>query len=265
MERTTTSEPKTLDWREMINTALTMPGNVGNTYNRFYSYSYTNQVYLMMQGVTEPVATYKRWQQLGRQVQRGSKAKEIVRPLIFEQKDEAGHVTERKVRFKPVKCLFTVSETDGDPLPPFEAPEWKYERALGALGITEVPFRVMDGNTAGYSYDRNVAINPVAVNPNKTRIHELGHITLGHTQPDGMELYKTHRGPMEFQAESTAYLVMNELEMMTETEASESRGYVQTWLRGYEPPSDTLIRQVFNATDTILKAGRAALGEVDIS
>src|SRR6266567_831963 len=74
-------DQRTIDWGKIIETALTTPGNVGNTYNRFYEYSFLNQIYLRMQGVQEPVATYKRWQAIGRQVLKGSKAKEIIRPV----------------------------------------------------------------------------------------------------------------------------------------------------------------------------------------
>ena len=57
-----------LDWPALLHEALTAPGQVGATYNRFYPYSYTNQMYLRLQGVREPVATYRRWQAVGRQV-----------------------------------------------------------------------------------------------------------------------------------------------------------------------------------------------------
>lgn len=60
---------------------------------------------------------------------------------------------------------------------------------------------------------------------------------------------------MEFQAEATAYLVMNELELMNEATASSSRGYIRHWL-GEEQPSDQAIRQVFATAEQILKAGR---------
>ena len=57
--------------------------------------------------------------------------------------------------------------------------------------------------------------------------------------------------------EATAYLTMNELGELTEERGSESRAYIQGWVRN-ERPADLAIRQVFiKATDTILAAGRA--------
>lgn len=67
--------------------------------------------------------------------------------------------------------------------------------------------------------------------------------------------YSTHRGVFEFQAEATAYLSMKELDRLDEATATRSRGYIQDWLKGERPP-DKAIRQVFAATDQILKAGR---------
>lgn len=252
---TTTSTVRELDWTQLIETALTAPGNVGNVYNRFYDYSFLNQMLLRMQGVHEPVATYKRWQSVGRQVLRGSKAHTIVRPIIIDKRDDNGEVEDRLLRFKLVNCLFGVSQTDGEDLPPVEVAGWDLDRAMGALAIRQVPYDLLDGNTQGYSSKRNFAINPVAVDATHTTFHELGHIVLGHTAEAGHAEYATHRGLMEFQAEATAYLSLNELERIDEVGAARSCGYIQGWLRD-QRPGDASIRQVFGATDTIIRAGR---------
>lgn len=208
-----------------------------------------------MQGVLEPVATYRRWSQLGRQVLKGSKAKVIVRPITIRREEPDG--TEAVfTKFKPVRCLFGLSETDGDELPPPPPiPEWNEPHAFDALHVTRVPFTMLNGNLQGYSYERNLAINPLAEHPRKTMMHELGHIVIGHTEPNAHADYVLHRGLKEFQAEATAHLVMNELGQLSEDAASSSRAYIQHWLQGERPPEQAF-RQVFSATDTILKAGR---------
>jgi antirestriction protein ArdC len=254
MREESNTKQQELDWSRLLETALTAPGSVGNVYNRFYNYSFLNQMLLLMQGVHEPVATYKRWQTLGRQVLRGSKAHAIVRPIIIEKKNDADEVEERVVRFKIVNCLFGVSQTEGDELPAAELPQWDMERALGALSIRRVPFELLDGNTQGYSSRREFAVNPVAVDPVRTTFHELGHIVLGHTEPDAHPQYVMHRGVMEFEAEATAYLTMNELDQLKSETAPHSRGYIQAWLRG-ERPDDASIRRVFAATTQIIQAG----------
>ena len=45
--KTTTA---TIDWRATLTEALNAPGSLGNTYTRFYNYSFLNQIRLMMQG-----------------------------------------------------------------------------------------------------------------------------------------------------------------------------------------------------------------------
>lgn len=237
--------------------ALTMPGQMSSVYSRFYNYSFNNQILLWMQGVTEPVNTYQRWSAMNRQVLKGSKAKAILRPITIKLKDELDDKGQPRqlTKFKLVNCLFTASETEGDALPEYEPPDWSPERAVGALAIREVSFDLLDGNTQGYSMGREVAINPVAEYPLKTLMHELGHVVLGHTSPEQQDEYQSHRGIKEFQAESTAYLTMNDLGATEHMDAPGSRAYIQMWLQG-KKPTDAHIRDVFKATDTILRAGR---------
>jgi hypothetical protein len=265
-------DKRVIDWPQIIETALTAPGNVGNTYNRFYEYSFLNQMYLLMQGVHEPVATWARWKAIGRHIVRGAEAKYIIRPIYTradvpnahedgEEADEAIEAVPTLIGFKPVKCIFALSDTAGEEPPPVTLPEWDSDTALQKLDIRLVPFDTLSGNLQGYSRGRDVAINPIAVNPPNTRFHEIGHVVLGHTAPDVLAEYQQHRGIFEFQAEATAYLSMNELGRLDDETATRSRGYVQSWLQGERPP-DKAIREVFAATDQILKAGRIAVDKV---
>lgn len=247
-----------VEWVKLLDEALHMPPGAMSSYSRFYDYSMLNKLLLHMQGVEEPVATYKRWLDMGRQVKRGSKAKSILRPIAYKEVNDQG-VEESKVRgFKMVKCLFGASETEGEPLPEWEPQRnWDTVRAVGALGLRMVQFDELNGNVMGFSYDNNIAINPVAPYPVKTLVHEMGHIVLGHTSQENIHEYKTHRGIKEFQAETTAYLVLHDVGATEYMDKGESRAYIQNWLGGEAPP-DLAIRQVFTATDKILKAGRPA-------
>lgn len=255
---TTTAAPERLttppEWHELLKAALEMPGEAGNTYNRFRRFSIGNQVLLMIQGLFEPVNTYKGWIALGRQVRKGSKAKSIYVPMFRKKEDKNGEEHQFLSGFKLVPSMFGVSETDGDELPPYEPPTWSRERALTKLGITVVPFAEIDGNVQGYSTGREVAINPVAVYPFKTLMHELGHIVAGHTSEEQIAEYGTHRGLKEFEAEAAAYLIMNELGALDQFNAGESRNYIQTWLRD-QTPDEKSVRHVFSTADKILRAG----------
>src|SRR5687767_10892277 len=79
-----------IEWTRLLNEALTVPGSLGNTYNRFYRYSFLNQMLLMLQGVQEPVNTLKRWNDMGRRVKKGSKAKAILRPIMRKSENDDG-------------------------------------------------------------------------------------------------------------------------------------------------------------------------------
>jgi antirestriction protein ArdC len=255
-----------IDWRATLTEALNAPGALGNTYTRFYNYSFLNQIRLMMQGMFEPVATYNRWQELGRQVRKGSKAKVVLAPVLIsrEAKDANGNMVlgddgkPRKhqilVGFRDSRTVFGFSDIEGDELPPVALPGWDADTALAALGVDRVAFDMINGNAQGFSFEddegRHLALNPMAAYPAKTLLHELAHVVLGHCKGDD----HTHRGIAEFEAESTAYLVAKELELIA-WDAAESRAYIQTWLGGTDVGEDNITR-VFAAVNKILTAGR---------
>ncbi|MBV8294019.1 MAG: ImmA/IrrE family metallo-endopeptidase [Mycobacterium sp.] len=257
-----------IDWRSTLTEALKAPGALGNTYTRFYGHSYLNQIRLAMQGVCEPVATYNRWRELGRQVRKGSKAKIVLAPVLVgrEVKDNNGSIVVREdgqprrrqilVGFRDSRTVFGYSDTDGDELPPVELPGWDVDTALATLGIDRVRFDMVNGNAQGFSFEdesgRHLALNPVAAYPAKTLLHELAHLLLGHCRNGD----HTHRGIAEFEAEATTYLAAKELEL-TAWDASESRAYIQTWLtRTDSEVTETNIQRIFAAVNKLLAAGR---------
>src|SRR5438270_13822578 len=155
---------RAIDWGKIIETALTAPGNVGNVYSRFYEYSFLNQMFLRMQGVYEPVATMKRWNALGRTVLSGSKAKEIIVPIFARKPKEDEDEEAAIIGFKAVRRIFTLSQTEGEELPPVLLPEWDVDTALAKLGISQVPFTALYCNVVGYSRGHDISICPIAVN-----------------------------------------------------------------------------------------------------
>ena len=248
---------KELDWLDLFEEAVNAPGNVGDTYNRFYDYSYSNIMLLRAQGVREPVANYNRWRTIGRQVLRGSKAKAVIHPVIEREETEGGIVEEfRGYRLR--NTAFTYSQTTGEEPPARVIPGWDVERMLINLGISHIPFDHIDGNTQGFSRGHNIAINPVAKFVLKTTIHEASHIVGGHTAAEQVAEYATHRGLYELEAETPTYLAMKELGIMTEEEASVSRGYIDSWVPNLSDLTNPVktIRRIFRTTETILRAGR---------
>jgi hypothetical protein len=249
---------RSMEWAQLLDEALTLEAGSLDVYSRFHDYSYLNQLLLRLQGVSEPVAGYKRWNALDRYVKKGSKAKFIYVPITRTLTDDDGEKHQRVTGFKLVPRVFAYSDTDGEPLPEVEPRDWDKTRALGALAIKEAPWNEINGNCQGMSWPGHISISPVAKYPFKTLHHELAHHTLGHVTPEGNADYIAHRGIMEAEAESTAYLVMNELGTTDHFNAADSRAYITNWLRGGEFP-DTSIRRVFSATTKILQAGRVAI------
>lgn len=95
-------------------------------------------------------------------------------------------------------------------------------------------------------------------------LHELAHIVLGHCKALADGNREMHRGVVEFEAESVAYLVAKELDLAT-WDASESRVYIQTWLsqaglaaaNEQDKVTDKSVSRIFAAANKILTAGRA--------
>jgi hypothetical protein len=250
-----------IDWRALLEQAMTMPGSLGNTYCRFHQYSLANQLLLWSQGVTEPCAPFKVWKALGRiPVKGGARFVRHPRP-VYEIDKETGEKVIKVMRFKLRRSTFPYSNTVGPDIEWPELPEWDAQRALAALDIRQVPYAMIDGNCQGYSTGRTVAVSPVAVHPLPTLMHEIGHVMLGHTTDCAEGETPCSRGVREFQAEAVAYLLAHELELDAWA-PEESRAYIQHWL-GDEQVTDAHIRAVFTVVDKILKAGRTAAAEVE--
>ena len=123
---------------------------------------------------------------------------------------------------------------------------------MQTLDITLIRFDSASGNCQGYAQGKNIAINPVAALPHKTRFHELAHVVLGHTLEGTMsDDERTPKDIREVEAESVAYILCSVLNLPG---LIESRGYIQSWLAGAEI-SDKSAQRIFGAADKILKAG----------
>lgn len=123
---------------------------------------------------------------------------------------------ERVIGFTVVSAVYGVSDTEGP-----ELPTWDKQTALKNMRINLVPFQHTNGNVQGYSFGRNIAINPVAAKPDKTFIHELAHVEGGDTTGQAPQEY--HQGIREFRAEAATYIVLKELGVLDEETDSISR------------------------------------------
>lgn len=254
-------ERKTVNWSTLLSDAVNKPGVISSAYSAFHNYSLGNQVLAYSQVAgrgleLSPIATYKKWQELGRQVKKGEKAIALVMPVTINKKDDAGNKTDDCFQaFVLRNNWFCLSQTEGEDFAnEVKTPSWDAEKALAALNITQVSFASADGNCQGYATGRSVAVNPVAQYPHKTRFHELAHVVLGHTAEATMhDDERTPRDIREVEAESVAYILCSVLDLPG---LEESRGYIQHWLSSSEV-TDKSAQKIFGAAEKILKAGSA--------
>lgn len=247
-------------WAALLSDAVNMPGILSRAYSTFHNYSIGNQMLAWGQLHQRdiplgPIATFKDWQKLGRQVKKGEKALSLVMPVTVNKKDQNGEKTGDVFTVFTLKPRwFALSQTDGaDYVHEAKTPDWDPALALAALGIQEIPFESADGNCQGYAKERQIAVNPVAALPHKTRFHELAHVVLGHTAEGTMQDdERTPRDIREVEAECVAYICVSLLKLSGQ---QESRGYIQHWLAG-ETISEKSAQKIFNAADKILKAGK---------
>jgi len=181
---------------------------------KFHRYSFYNQMILMFHRCSQ-VAGYKRWQELGRSVKKGSKAVWILAPAYYKKKvtvkNEEGQEEEEEVRklyFRSVP-VFDISDTEGEEIERglttrsrVSFPEAKEAAEKLGLSVTLKPLEIIRG---GYIKEKAITLNS---NLNDTEhvgtlIHELSHWLLNHTNNKNGELPEEVE---EQQAETATYL-----------------------------------------------------------
>jgi hypothetical protein len=253
-----------IQFRQLLEEAVSKPGTLMRAYSLFWNYSLGNQILALIQAnqrgmALGPIASFNRWKELGRHVKRGEKAIELCMPVTCKrtvsEKREDGTDAETEIAFKRFvfrRNWFMLSQTNGAEYQMPAIPAWDRARALQTLNVEEIPFEMMNGNCQGYAKGRQIAINPVAQMPAKTTFHELAHIELGHTSETSVNDSETlPRSLKEVEAESVALLCLESLGM---DGAEYCRGYIQNWLSGATIPERSAQR-IFAAADKILKAG----------
>lgn len=245
---------------ELLQTAVTQPGILSSAYSQFHNYSLGNVLLAAFQcqarGIAlGPMATYPRWQELGRHVKKGEKAITLCQPVtIRTAAEEAGDDGAVIVRFTYRPRWFVLAQTDGADVPPADVPGWEASRALAALDVVEMPFDAIDGNLMGYAKGREVSVSPVNPLPHKTRFHELAHVLLGHTAEGAQaDTDATPRSLKEAEAEGVALLCCEALGLPG---ADSCRGYIQHWLGARNPIPERSAQRIFRVADQIIRAGR---------
>jgi len=259
-----------IQFRDLLKRAVSEPGTISAAYSAFHDYSIGNQLAALFQCSLRkipvgPISTLKNWNSKGRYVKRGEKAIWLCMPITGKKtvNDETTgeETTDHYTFFVWKPRWFVLAQTDGQEYKPDVAINaWNRAKALEALNIEERPFEMIDGNCQGYSQHKTIAINPIAINPLKTTIHELAHVLCGHTTEGRVtDSEVTPRHLREAEAESVAFLVGSIVGL---DNLSDCRGYIQEWLKGDSIPEKSA-QKIFKVADQILKAGSESVERMD--
>src|ERR1700756_2446672 len=79
-----------IQFRQLLDEAVTKPGTLMRAYSLFWNYSLGNQILALIQADQRgiplgPIASFNRWKELGRYVKRGEKAIELCMPVTCKR------------------------------------------------------------------------------------------------------------------------------------------------------------------------------------
>src|SRR6266704_1672558 len=147
-----TERHEEIQFRQLLEEAVSKPGTLMRAYSLFWNYSLGNQILAWIQANQRgiplgPIASFNRWKELGRHVKRGEKAIELCMPITMKRKTTEtgpdGQDVETEVPFKYFvfkRNWFFLSQTDGAEFQAPTVPNWDRTRALAALDVQEIPF-----------------------------------------------------------------------------------------------------------------------------
>ena len=252
-----------ISFKEYLSEIYDKPSKLHEAYRLFRNYSPRNRILAESQLLfLEPINTYKGWQDLGRQVKKGSRGISLFLPVVSKKKkeDEGEKLDNPAIKlsfssqFIMKRHWFTLSQTEGEEFKQEELPDFDIKKVLEFFGITQEGFHEINGNCQGYAIPNKniIAINPLAFAAYKTTIHEIAHCLLHKESSqiiDGAELDSSTK---EFEAETTAYLVCCSLGKFDHLEYS--RGYILNWIKRNDI-EEVNFKRAFDAANQILNAG----------
>jgi len=231
----------------------------------FHTYSLNNLLLILAQNPEATmVAGFRQWQAKGRQVRKGEHAIKIFgynfKAIRNTDLESDADPEEHTVHYFPVLSVFDISQTDpveGMTVPenPVQQLNGKHDHGvirpltvhLEALGWTIAREALTHANGFTDPEQHTVALrcDLAPEQAAKTLIHEAAHIELGHM--DDLEEYRQHRGRMEVEAESVAYIVAGLAGFDT---SAYSIGYITGW-------ADEDVQLIRTTASRVLEAAHA--------
>src|SRR5215813_6077371 len=85
-----TERQNDIQFRQLLEEAVSKPGTLMKAYSLFWNYSLGNQILALIQANQRgiplgPIASFNRWKELGRYVKRGEKAIELCMPITTKR------------------------------------------------------------------------------------------------------------------------------------------------------------------------------------
>jgi hypothetical protein len=243
---------------------------------KFTRYSANNTFLIMIQRPDATrVAGFHTWKSMGRSVKKGAKGIAILCPCVrratVEDADSGETTTHSRVAGFRVGYVFDLADTEGEDLPDDElhvehpvgvAPDGMWDTLVQR--VEEAGFSVRFGSdhdeALGAAWgrthygNRTVTVKSTAdpAGACKTLAHEFAHALLHENR------FYDHRGTVEVEAESVAYIVSAAWGLDT---SSYSTGYLAGWSGGNVATITATATRVLACARTIVEADEAA-GEV---
>ena len=219
--------------------------------SRFHSYSFRNQLLIMMQSPEATrVAGFRAWKKLGRSVKKGEKGIAILAPMVRRKTDvdDAGPDATAKpeertsiIGFRIV-YVFDERQTDGKPLPTFASITGDASDYFGRLrqfatrmGIA-VGQEYLASGALGVSQGGTIVLRPdlEPLEAVSVLAHEISHELLHKNETRRKQTTITIR---ETEAEAVAFVVCRHLGIDSSTRSSD---YIQL----YQGDSETLVESL---------------------
>jgi hypothetical protein len=206
----------------------------------FHQYSFNNSILIKIQcPEARRVASYKKWQEKGFQVKKGSTAIRVLKPILVDDEDKpkdpvTGKYPKKLVNFAGVP-VFDISQTEEIPgvehdvgfvrharelARPGEEPDGMRDALVAecekygyAVKYEERSLYAAVGSTNWMTKEVTIASNASPIAQMEILAHELGHIAMGHTSEEELKSYHSKEGGerdrMEVEAESVSYMLCN--------------------------------------------------------
>lgn len=250
----------------------------------FHRYSPTNTMWILAQAPQATrVASYRTWQQVGRQVRKGETGIMVFHPKPYwvdpstggrvrpaRSPEESGRL-EQRIGFG-VGYVFDVTQTDGAPLPelgrpvPSEAPaalaahldRWCDEQGVG------VETRDLPPGLYGYYQRDGDRVVLARTNSPGERVATLAHELAHRQDPELLQAdaagdrryYAHHRADCEAVAEAAAHAISARFNFDI---TAQSAGYIAGWVDGDVDRLKSLHTRVGQVTTTVLPPDRLDL------